>query len=234
MAREPFNRIWTETPTVDDFGEPTNVMWDQGWRGGPDQDPPEAYAQNWWQNRVDVALRQLERDGAMEWLDSVTYKMWAFARGSDGVVYLAIQENSGEDPVSDGGANWLSIPGYINSQLNASGGAPLFAVRAWCNLNGTSYDSSGNVAIRASGNISGISRISEGNYRVSFSSSLQDSNYSVSFNVSQLNSGPGNLPDHANAFNFTPSGFDFRTTNNTANPESFIGEAQIVTFMVVR
>lgn len=108
MAREPFNRIWTETPTVDDFGEPTNTMWDAGWRGGAAEDPPEAYAQNWWQNRADFALQQIERFGVMDYHAEVPYGIGGQARGSDGRFYVSVTTpNTGNDPVTDGGANWI-------------------------------------------------------------------------------------------------------------------------------
>lgn len=111
MAREPFNRIWTETPTVDDFDEPTNTMWDEGWRGGADQDPPEAYAQNWWQNRADFALQDIERFGAMSYEATAEYEIGGRAIGSDGKRYRSIASgNVGNDPVTDGGINWVEDP----------------------------------------------------------------------------------------------------------------------------
>lgn len=111
MAREPFNRIWTETPTVDDFDEPTNTMWEEGWRGGADQDPPEAFAQNWWQNRADFALQQIERQGYMDYEPDAIYQRGGRARGSDGEFYISIAgPNTGNDPVTDGGINWIADP----------------------------------------------------------------------------------------------------------------------------
>jgi hypothetical protein len=60
------------------------------------------------------------------------------------------------------------------TQFNASGSAPVYAVRAWVNFNGQ-----GTVAIRASGNVSSITDNGTGNYTVNFTTSLADVNYSA-------------------------------------------------------
>ena len=51
--------------------------------------------------------------------------------------------------------------------------ARAFGCRAWVNFNGT-----GTVAIRASGNVSSITDLATGEYRVNFTSSMVDANYS--------------------------------------------------------
>lgn len=106
MAREPFNQIWAEAPTQ--FEEPPTDIWQDGWTGGPVEDPPEAKWQNWWQNRADVALSQIERDGAMEWLASVPYQRWAKVVGSNGTRYTSVQASQGVDPVTDDGTSWVA------------------------------------------------------------------------------------------------------------------------------
>lgn len=154
MAREPFNRIWTETPTVDDFDEPTEAMWDEGWRGGADQDPPEAFAQNWWQNRVDFALRDIERKGAMLWLPNVPYAEKAIALGVDGDIYRARADNTGVDPTSDDGTTWKNLTSEF---LNGVGGiiaADYFDTPVQVFL-GTVGDSSANETSPFEGSIDG-------------------------------------------------------------------------------
>jgi len=61
----------------------------------------------------------------------------------------------------------------VKTSLNATGDAPLFACRAFCNFDGT-----GTVSIRDSGNVSSITDIATGRYAVNFSTSMEDSNYS--------------------------------------------------------
>ena len=60
------------------------------------------------------------------------------------------------------------------TQFNASGSAPVYAARAWCNFNGT-----GTVAIRASGNVSSITDNGTGDYTVNFTTAMPDANYAV-------------------------------------------------------
>jgi len=62
----------------------------------------------------------------------------------------------------------------ITSALNASGSAPIFACRAWANINGATP------AIRGSGNISSIARPSNGTFTINFSTGMSDANYAVS------------------------------------------------------
>jgi hypothetical protein len=64
------------------------------------------------------------------------------------------------------GAAELATPG---------GTAPLFAVRAWVNFNGT-----GIVAIRASGNVSSVTDNGTGDYTINFATALPDANYAFS------------------------------------------------------
>lgn len=62
----------------------------------------------------------------------------------------------------------------IQSMLNASGSAPIYACRAWVNFNGT-----GTVAIRAGGNVSSITDNGVGDYTVNFTTLMPDANYSM-------------------------------------------------------
>ena len=69
--------------------------------------------------------------------------------------------------------------------LNASGGAPTFACRAWVNFNGF-----GTPSIRASGNVSSITRHGVGNYTINFTTPMQDANYC-------LTGSAASVPNHA-------------------------------------
>lgn len=72
----------------------------------------------------------------------------------------------------------------LRNALNAEGGAPIFACRAWVNFNGT-----GVVAIRGSGNVLTITDTGTGDYTVSFLVALWDANYAVTFGASDGASG---------------------------------------------
>ena len=62
----------------------------------------------------------------------------------------------------------------VKGALNAAGGAPVYAARAWVNFNGT-----GTVAINASGNVSSITDNGVGDYTVNFTTAMPDANYAV-------------------------------------------------------
>ena len=67
-----------------------------------------------------------------------------------------------------------NIEAQVKTATNASGSAPIYSCRAWCNFNGT-----GTVAIRASGNVSSITDNGTGLYTVNFTTALPDGNYSA-------------------------------------------------------
>ena len=96
-------------------------------------------------------------------VDSVTFDATGILPGSykDGSIVdtdLALSANSAP----------------VKTALNATGGAPIFACRAWVNFNGT-----GTVAIRASGNVSSITDNGTGNYTVNFTTAMPDANFAV-------------------------------------------------------
>lgn len=63
---------------------------------------------------------------------------------------------------------------YVPAALNATGSAPIYACRAWGNVNGT-----GTPAFRASGNCSTVTRVATGIFEVTLTTALADANYSV-------------------------------------------------------
>jgi hypothetical protein len=68
-----------------------------------------------------------------------------------------------------------NIEAQVKTATNASGSAPIYSCRAWCNFNGQ-----GTVAIRASGNVSSITDGGTGSYTVNFTTAMPDANYSAS------------------------------------------------------
>ena len=65
-----------------------------------------------------------------------------------------------------------NIEAQVKTATNASGDAPIYSCRAWCNFNGT-----GTPAIRASGNVSSITDNGTGLYTVNFTTAMPDANY---------------------------------------------------------
>lgn len=101
MARiDSFLKKWAAVPAQ--FERPTDALIDRGWAGGAAEDPPEAKWENWWHNRVDEALAEIEANGAPKWFADVPYKVGAAAR-ADGRNWIATESSEGVDPVS--GAN---------------------------------------------------------------------------------------------------------------------------------
>jgi hypothetical protein len=66
-----------------------------------------------------------------------------------------------------------NIEAQVKTATSATGSAPIFSCRAWCNFDGT-----GTVAIRASGNVSSITDNGTGDYTVNFTTAMPDANYS--------------------------------------------------------
>ena len=70
-------------------------------------------------------------------------------------------------------------PLKLRNALNASGTAPIYANRTWCNFNGT-----GTIAIRGSGNISSITDNATGNYAANLTTPIQDANFGIALGCS--------------------------------------------------
>ncbi len=81
MAREAFNTRWAQGVETQDndntFKVPDNTRQNTGWEGGQDKDAPRAGQENWWHNRVDSALQDLERRGVMAYHPQAIYSVGA-------------------------------------------------------------------------------------------------------------------------------------------------------------
>lgn len=112
MAREPFNEEWANNPDPDQFEKPPAGTFASGWVGGAQGQLPEAKWENWWHNRVDAAMQQIERYGVMDWHPDAIYGIGGRARGSDGKFYLSVATpNEGNDPTVDDETNWVEDQG---------------------------------------------------------------------------------------------------------------------------
>lgn len=68
----------------------------------------------------------------------------------------------------------LLTPLRMREGFNASGSAPVYACRAWVNIDGI-----GGATIRASGNVSSVTYFFQGGYGVNFATPMPDANYAA-------------------------------------------------------
>lgn len=99
MARQPFTRRWAESveeqSSATSFQEPPEIRIVTGWEGGQDKDAPPAGQENWWHNRVDSALQDLERKGVMAYHAQAIYSVGAPCyTPNDGLFYESISNNN--------------------------------------------------------------------------------------------------------------------------------------------
>lgn len=79
MARTTsMQKRWASEPVQ--IETPPDVRLLAGWIGGAQGALPEAKWENWWHNRVDEALHEIESTGAPQWFDDVPYQPLALAR----------------------------------------------------------------------------------------------------------------------------------------------------------
>lgn len=84
------------------------------------------------------------------------------------------------------GTNW-TYRKYQDEFAKVSGGAPMYACRAWVNFNGST------AVINGSGNVSSVVRNGAGDYTVNFTKAMPDTNYSLTGNCEvEFSVGPYN------------------------------------------
>lgn len=120
MARsDSFARKWASAPAQ--FERPSNTLIDRGWAGGAGEDPPEAKWENWWHNRVDEALAEIESQGALQWFLDVSYRIGATC-SHDNQNWIAAKPSIGIEPGSaadDGHWEPLSLLEATQEQAEA-------------------------------------------------------------------------------------------------------------------
>jgi hypothetical protein len=72
------------------------------------------------------------------------------------------------------------IEAQVKTATNASGDAPIYSCRAWCNFDGTTSPGT----IRASGNVSSVTRTGTGQYTANLSTAMPDNFYAAFVNTS--------------------------------------------------
>jgi len=70
------------------------------------------------------------------------------------------------------------VDGITATKMNASGSAPMYACRAWVNFDGT-----GTPTIKGSGNVASITDNGVGDYTITFTTALEDANYSYALSA---------------------------------------------------
>ncbi|EOA2999574.1 hypothetical protein ACHZG4_002147 [Yersinia enterocolitica] len=139
MARnDSFNQPWASVPAQ--FERPGDGLIARGWAGGASEDPPEAKWENWWHNRVDLALQELQNLGQLIWFADAPYQ--AGARVSHGGnSYIALSENTDVEPTGaldigvwrkEGASTYLQTANNL-AEIAAAG--PEAVAEAQSNLN---------------------------------------------------------------------------------------------------
>lgn len=123
MARQPFNRRWAENvegqSSFTAFQEPPEVRIVTGWEGGQDKDAPPAGQENWWHNRVDSALQDLERRGVMAYHPQAVYAVGAPCyTPEDGLFYESVANNNAGNPPASSPTYWRLIGASLYSSFS--------------------------------------------------------------------------------------------------------------------
>lgn len=101
---------------------------------GFESEIPQARIQNWWQNRADESLTNLEETGIQRWDALTDYHQDGLCIADNGVLYQSQQEpNVNHDPEGDSGT-WWEQANFAVSLVAAGGyikfsGAPAFIVQ---------------------------------------------------------------------------------------------------------
>ena len=107
-------RVWAEGAPGANVVDPdttTPGKFDAGWLA---EVPPFEHF-NFLQKLFTQGLAHNNEQGINVWDTNTTYPINGLAKGSDGITYQAVLEQSANDPVSDNGTNWVR---YIESVIN--------------------------------------------------------------------------------------------------------------------
>lgn len=123
MAREPFNTRWAQGVETQDndntFKTPDAARQNTGWEGGQDKDAPRAGQENWWHNRVDSALQDLERKGVMQYHPQSIYSVGAPCyTPEDGLFYESVANNNAGNPPASSPTYWRLIGTSLYSSFS--------------------------------------------------------------------------------------------------------------------
>jgi hypothetical protein len=102
-----------------------------------------------------------------------------------GTASININGTVGATTASTGAFTTLSATGVLSFNSGYGSAAAAYGCRAWVN-----FDGSGTVSILASGNVTSITDIGVGNYKINYTTSMVDANYSCSSNAVKAGGGP--------------------------------------------
>lgn len=124
MTRVNIGSIWGSSPTF--LADPGGAKVGTGWVN----EAAIADWMNWWQNRADNALEEIERRGVQIYSAGTAYHKGGLAMGSDDGLYAAEIINPGVDPVGAAAGKWHLIHGelpYIRTVFNVGDDDPTWA-----------------------------------------------------------------------------------------------------------
>ena len=102
MTRPTIEDVWAEIGSI---VAPSTAKVQVGWAA---EIPPSEY-QNWWQNRADLLLEDLEQNGVMTWLALTVYKLGAFTFASDNNVYVSLVAGNVNNEPTISPNDWVSL-----------------------------------------------------------------------------------------------------------------------------
>ena len=114
QVKPAIDTVWGSTGATTD---PGTTKMNLGWTA----EIPTHNVQNFWQQRVDEFLTHVNEQGIAVWDTVTTYPLDAWAKGSDGEVYVALQIATAQDPIS-APAFWELLSEKINPAGSGSTG----------------------------------------------------------------------------------------------------------------
>ena len=166
-------------------------------------------------------------DGYLE-LDSVaTFEIRQYIETLSNTVHLLGIDAANPILGADEIYTTVDITRYLETSVNTTNDALMYACRAWCNFDGT-----GTPTIRGSGNIASVSRLGTGTYRVTFAVPFDDANYSVVVNGAQSLGGGVGRSDGINIVDTTTTNVDIATFNQAG--ETTRGDFELVTLSIFK
>lgn len=102
----------------------------------------------------------------------------ALSGGNDGTFNLVVGPSGSQvNALTSDATGQVALPSNSTNKLvSATGTAPVYGCRAWCNFDGTL---TGTNAPRAGGNVTSVTRNAVGDYTINFAIALPDANYAI-------------------------------------------------------
>lgn len=120
VSKPDLSLIWS---SAGDVLKPSDTKIQQGWQV---EIPPRQWF-NWYQNKTDTAISHINQHGIAVWDNKTEYQAGvSYSQGSDGVIYKAVQTNTGVNPSGDTTGAWkeafYSVDAMEDMQLLATNG----------------------------------------------------------------------------------------------------------------